>query len=271
MPGAASAFYRVLFGFLALLPFLLNAIGKGLRIGRSSILLAFLGGAFFAGDIALFNSAVLQTSASSAAFLANNAPFFVAMLAWAATRKLPRRRFWVAFALALAGATLIMAVDKHHSRSGFAADGMAVVASICFALYLAVTERLRGSYPALVLVAISTGSSALVLLLYATLTHVSLRISSLSSLFALIGLGCLCQVIGYFCLTYSLGHLPATSTSIVLLAVAPFTAVLAFALFGERITVIQVVGNGMVLAGVWIVSNRGRSDDGAPIPFAQPT
>jgi drug/metabolite transporter (DMT)-like permease len=256
MPGIASAFYRVLFASLALAPFLLASRANNRRMTRSSILLAILGGAFFAGDLAFFNSSVLQTSASSATFLGNNAPLFVALITWAVTRKLPSRRFWLAFAIALAGAALIVAVDKQHTSAKFSADLMAVAASICFAFYLAVTERLRGVCSTVLLLAVSTGASAVVLFLCAGLTQTSLRIPGIPPLLALVGLGCLCQVVGYFCLTYALGHLPATVSSIAMLGVGPLTAVLAFILFGERITVLQIIGNGLVLTGVWIISQR---------------
>lgn len=259
MPGIASAFYRVLFASLALAPFLFCR-PNNLRMARPYLLLAILGGTFFAGDLAFFNSSVLQTSASSATFLANNAPLVVALITWAVTRKLPSRRFWLAFAISLAGATLIVAVDKHHTSTKFAADLMAVAASICFACYLAVTERLRDVCSTTLLLAVSTAASAVVLFLCAGLTRTSLRIPGFVPFLALIGLGCLCQVIGYFCLTYALGHLPATISSITMLAVAPLTAVLAFVLFRERITGLQVLGNGLVLTGVWIISQSDPSN-----------
>jgi drug/metabolite transporter (DMT)-like permease len=256
MPGTASAFYRVFFACVTLSLFLLVGRQKLPSARKSPYFLAALGGAFFAGDIALFNNAVLKTSASSATFLANNAPIFVALITWALTRKLPSRRFWLAFAIALAGASLIVAVDKHHSASMSQADAMALAACLCFAGYLALTERLRETFSTAILLALSTGSSAIVLFLYARLAHVSLSIPGVLPFLALAGLGCVCQVIGYFCLTYALGHLPATVMSITMLAVAPLTAILAFALFGERITGLQIIGNCLVLIGVYIISKR---------------
>ena len=67
-------------------------------------------------------------------------------------------------------------------------------------------------------------------------------------------MGVVCQVVGYLCLTYALGHLPATVTSVILLGVAPLTALLALGLFGETMGPGQMVGGAMVLAGVWVVS-----------------
>ena len=48
MPGIASAFYRVLFASMALAPFLLVRSADNLRMTTASLLLAILGGAFFA-------------------------------------------------------------------------------------------------------------------------------------------------------------------------------------------------------------------------------
>jgi drug/metabolite transporter (DMT)-like permease len=76
-----------------------------------------------------------------------------------------------------------------------------------------------------------------------------------SSFASLIGLGVVCQLAGYYCLTYALGHLPATDSSIVLLGVAPLTAVNALMIFDERMTILQLLGGSFILLAVWIVSS----------------
>jgi drug/metabolite transporter (DMT)-like permease len=254
MPGIASAFYRMLIGAVVLWPMLLLSGVKLKGVSRSGWMLAALGGVFFAGDVGLFNTAVMNTSAGSATFLANNAPLLVGLMTWAITRKIPSWRFWAALAVASTGAWLIVSVDAHHAASESAADLLAVGSSVCFALYLMTTERLRKDMDTRVLVTISATASAVALLGIAGVAHVSLAVPSVGSLAAVLGLGLVCQVIGYFCLTYALGHLPATVTSVVLLTVAPLTAVLAFGLFGERMRLLQIVGGLFVIVGVWIVS-----------------
>jgi drug/metabolite transporter (DMT)-like permease len=214
--------------------------------------------------VGLYNIAVLHTSAGSATFLGNNAPLVVGLVTWGLTRRLPSSRFWIALAIALAGACLIVSVDGHSvdgrslgSRSS--ADLLAVLASICFALYLLVTERLRESCDTLTLVTLSTTASAATLLIFAVCAHIPLTVPSRSSLAALVGLALVCQLAGYFCLTYALGHLPATITSLIMLAVAPLTAIFAFFLFGERMTALQLLGGGLVLLGVWIVTGADHA------------
>jgi drug/metabolite transporter (DMT)-like permease len=263
MPGVASAFYRMFFAAVVLCCVLAFSRVTLAGIDRSTIGVAVLSGVFFAGDVGLFNTAVLHTSAGSATFLANNAPVLVGLLTWAITRRLPSRRFWTALAIALVGAWLIVAADARHAGREWSADLLAVMASVCFALYLLTTERLRKNIDTRILVTLSATSSAVVLLLISALAHISLAVPNAQSLAALLGLGLICQLTGYFCLTYALGHLPATVTSVVLLAVAPITALLAFGLFGEHMTILQGAGGVFVILGVWIVSraHQGSSRD----------
>jgi drug/metabolite transporter (DMT)-like permease len=231
-------------------------------VSRSAFFLASLSGVFFAGDVGMFNTAVMHTSAGSATFLGNNAPLVVGLLTWAMTRKMPSGRFWTALAVGSSGAWLIVSVDAHHAASEFSADLLAVGASVCFALYLLATERVRKELDTRLLVTISATSSAAVLLVMALVAHLSLAVPDRQSMAAVLGLGVVCQVIGYFGLAYALGHLPATVTSVVMLAVAPLTALFAFGLFGERMTLLQILGDGFVILGVWIVSGM-RAGGGA--------
>jgi drug/metabolite transporter (DMT)-like permease len=254
MPGVVSAFYRALVATVILWPVLLLSGMRSLRVSRSGFLLAVLGGVFFAGDLGLFNTAVMHTSAGSATFLANNSPLLVGLLTWALTRRVPSGRFWTALAIALSGAWLIVSVDARHAVSESAADLLAVGASVCFALYLMTTERVRREMDTRVLVTISATASAATLAVIALVAHLSFAIPGAKPFAAVLALGVVCQLMGYFCLTYALGHLPATVTSVVLLAGAPLTALFAFWVLGERISLLQIAGGLFVMVGVWIVS-----------------
>ena len=65
------------------------------------------------------------------------------------------------------------------------------------------------------------------------------------------------QFAAYYALVYALGHLPATITSVGLLAQVPCTAFLAWLLLGEPLTPLQIAGGGVVLVGIYVV-NRDR-------------
>jgi drug/metabolite transporter (DMT)-like permease len=267
MPGLASAFYRVFFATLLLWPYLLLVRRTRLRIDKRTLVLAGLGGCCFAGDIGLYNIAVLRTSAGSATFLGNNSPLFVGLLTWAITRKLPSTRFWTALATALIGAFCIISVDAHHLGTRSSADMLAVIASACFALYLLFTERLRQTCDTVTLLALSTAASAMALFAICACTQHTLQIliiPSVPSLLALLGLSLVSQLTGYLCLTYALGHLPATVASLIMLACAPLTALFALLVFDERMSLLQLFGGALVLVGVWIVTGDDRTHPALP-------
>jgi drug/metabolite transporter (DMT)-like permease len=263
MPGIASAFYRVLFAALALWPFLLTRRERA-QLTRPVVATTLLGGLFFAGDIGLYNIAVNHTSAANATFLGNNAPVFVGLITWALTRRRPVLRFWTALAVALAGAFLIVVVDHQRLASASAADGLAVIASFNFALFLVITERVRGACDSALLVALSASASAATLLIVALIGHISLAIPGWPEFAALLGLAFICQIAGYFSLTWALGHLPATTTSVTMLGVAPLTAVFALLIFRERQSPLELVGDALILLGIWLANRVPATREPTP-------
>ena len=255
VPGLASAFYRLLIATVVLWSVRFSQRPSRVVVySRRSLSIAALGGICFAGDVGLYNLSVLRTTAGGATFLGNNAPLVVGLLSWMLTRKAPTARFWIALLLQFAGTWLIVLVDHSHGAGRSYGDLLALLTSVCFALYLVNTEKVREHLDTLTIVAVSTASSSFVLLFIALVTKTSLRIPSLHSLLALVGLGFVCQLVGYFCLTYALGHLEVTVSSVVMLAVAPVTAVWALVFFGERMSTAQWIGGALILLAVWIVS-----------------
>lgn len=258
MPGIASAFYRLLIASAGVWIIVLTHKAHRSAISRDMVPLAALGGIFFAGDIGCYNVAVWHTTAGGATFLGNNSPLIVGLFTWFLTGKLPARRFWAALLLGLIGGWLIFYVD--HVRVPMRGYGnvLATFASVCFALYLMVTERLRKQTSTVTLVALSSTASTVALFLVAIFTGTSLRIPSGSSLASLAGLGLVCQLFGYFCLTYALGHLPATISSVILLVLSPLTAIWALFCFDERMTALQWCGGILILAAVWLVGKNSN-------------
>ena len=260
MPGVSSAFYRMIIAvpvLWAVLP--LQRAGRR-RLSMRTIWIAFAGGVFFASDVGFWNVAVMHTSAGNATFLSNVSPLFVGLFTWMLTRKLPSGRFWAALLVSTVGSCLIVTADLRHAFSRSSADGLAVVAAVCFALYLVITGQLRAKVDAGMLLALSTTASAVTLFICAAAGHFSLVVPGFGPLWALLGLGLVCQVGGYFGLTYALGHLPATVTSILWLTIAPATAGFAWMIFGERMSPMEIAGGALVLTGVWIVGRREKAD-----------
>jgi drug/metabolite transporter (DMT)-like permease len=253
--GPASAFYRALVATIVLVPAWLWR-GRRRSLAARPAVLGVLAGVFFAIDLALFNSAVMNTSAANATLLGNNAPILVGLGSWVVFRKRPAAIFWIGLALALVGSACIIGSDALTPAAFGSGDIMAITASVFFAAYLLTIGRVRSEIDTLTLTTLAVAASSAVLLILCLWLRVPLSGYSTHAWLSLIGLGVVSQVGGYLAITYALGHLPATVTSVGLLGQAPLTALLAIPLLGEPLSASQIIGGVLVLAGIYIVNRR---------------
>lgn len=270
LPGPASAFYRLLIPAVVLLPTWLLPGSRQKLPARSYAIIAG-GSLFFALDLALYNTSILQTNAANATLLGNNTPIIVGLLSWLLFKKRPNLSFWIGLAMAVAGAVLIMGDDlSRHAKFGLG-DVMALAAAACFAVYLLATEQVREHTGTLAFLRLAILFSAIFMFVLAVILRVPLGIPDRRSLLALLGLGLVSQLGGYLALTYALGHLPATITSVTLLSQGPLTAALAAWLLHEPLTRAQVLGGILVLAGVALANHLKRPQEEVNAAFAETT
>lgn len=264
IPGTASAFYRMLIPAVVLLP--THFVNRNRpRVSLRTLAVIGAGGLFFALDLAFYNTSILRTSAANATFLGNNTPIVVGLLSWLVFRQKPRLAFWLGLLLALSGTLVIVWADlAKHVRFG-AGDAMSLTAAACFAVYLMVTERVRTSIGTLEFLRLAMISSTFSLLIINLLMGTSLQLPHGRTLWAVLGLGLFTQLGGYLALTYALGHLPATITSISLLAQGPLTAFLATFLLAEPLSAPQIIGGAMVLSGVGLAHRQRHPEDEANV------
>jgi drug/metabolite transporter (DMT)-like permease len=259
IPGAASGFYRVLIALVVLIPLRLFSRGTS-RVAPGAGALALAGGAFFALDLALYNTAVLRTHAATAALLGNLTPIFVGLGTWLLFHRRPSRAFWTGLLLALAGCAAIVSGDAtQHAgaqRISVMGDVLATVAALFFAGYLMTTERVRTGMDTLTFNVLAVAGSVLTLLAICVVDGEPLTGYTANTWMALLGLGLFSQLGAYLALVYALGHLPATITSVGLLGQVPLTAALALVLLGEPLSAVKIVGGCVVLLGIYVVNRR---------------
>ncbi len=276
VPGWTSAFWRMTIAQLVFVPWAFAArraakpgSAAARPLSRPAIIAAMIAGAFFATDLALFNTAVMVSSAANATLLGTNAPIFVALGAWLLYRDRPTRIFWIGFALSFAGMVAIVGLDiVRHPRLGLG-DAFAVVGSMCYAGYLLYVRRSRQDIDALSFSAISGVTAAATLLIICLAIGTPLHGYPIRSWGAMIGLALVTQVVGHLSVAYSLGRLPVSVTSIALLGQAPITAVLAVPLLGETLSALQVLGGALVLAGIYVVNRTPRARAIEPEPLIE--
>ena len=264
IPGPASAFHRMLIPAVVLLPTFATDRKRERLVSRTWLIIG-LGGLFFALDLALYNTAILRTSAANATLLGNNTPIVVGLLTWMVFRRRPGPAFWLGLVLAIGGSVVILWTDLARHAPFGGGDVMALGAAACFAVYLLATEQVRTTTSTLTFLRLSMIATTLVLLLLNFAMGISLRVAHRHTWWALLGLGLVSQLGGYLALTYALGHLPATITSISLLTQGPLTAAMAAVLLGEPLTLPQIVGGALVLLGVGLAHRQRHPEEEANV------
>jgi drug/metabolite transporter (DMT)-like permease len=219
------------------------------------------GGVFFALDLALWNTSVMQTQAAVASLLGNLTPVFVGLLSWIVLARRPQRPFWAGLVLSLIGCSLIVSahLDAAVGTGTLTGDGLAIAASAFFAAYLLTTERIREAMDTLTFNTLAIVGSVATLGVICVALGFPLVGYPPRTWLALAGLGLISQFGAYYALVYALGHLPATVTSVSLLAQVPGTAILAALLLGEPLSGVQITGTAIVLAGIYIVNRMESS------------
>jgi len=254
--GSTSAFYRMAIAQLVFVPWWLAAPTPKRQLPRAGVTAAIWAGVAFAADLALFNTAIMRTSVGNATLLGVNAPIFVALGAWMFFGQRPTVAFWSGFALSFIGMVAIVGTDViRHPVLGIG-DAMAVGGAICYAAYLLYLQRSRTEIDALSFSAISGVVASVTLLAICLAIRAPLGGFSKTSWASLIALALVTQVIGHLCVAYSLGNIPASVASIVLLAQAPITVILAVPVLHEGVTAAQLVGGALVLGGIGVVNLR---------------
>jgi drug/metabolite transporter (DMT)-like permease len=272
VPGWTSAFWRMAIAQLVFVPWALAARPRMRRAtppSRAAVRDAVVAGVFFAADLALFNTAVMVSSAANATLLGTNAPIFVALGAWLLYRDRPTRRFWLGFTLSFAGMAAIVGMDMmRHPHLGLG-DAFAVGGAACYAGYLLYVRRSRQEIDALTFSAISGVAATITLLAICLAIGTPLAGFPAQSWWALAGLALVTQVVGHLSVAYSLGRLPVSRTSVALLGQAPLTAVLAVPLLGERLTMLQLGGGTLVLVGIYVVNRVPHTPPLEPEPLLE--
>jgi drug/metabolite transporter (DMT)-like permease len=256
-PGVVSAFYRVFFAGLILVPLWLLRAPK---LPAPAILRVTLwGGAFFAVDLVLWNAALLLTGAGVATLLANNAPLWVGLAAWLFLHERLTANFWIGLSVALGGMVLIVGGGGIQFDAGNLGNLMAIGASIFYAAYLLTTQRVRAAMDTVSFMAISVSTGAALLLIAALVFQQPLMGYAPQQWLALLALGLISQVGGWLSINYALGHIPATRVSVTLLAQAVVTTLVAIPILGEIPTLTQLAGGVLVLGGIyWVYNGKVR-------------
>lgn len=260
-PGPVTGFYRMLIVVLLLAwPFGQRAARRASagiswrqQLPQPAVKIALLSGFFFACDLTFWNTGILLSGATNPTLMGNTSPLWVGIGAYFLFHEKLGRGFWLGLGLALSGAVLILGLDALRGFSLGLGTSLGLLSGMFYGAYFLATQRSRQYLDSLTAFWLAAVSSTLVLLLFCLVTRQPLLGYSAKTYWSFLGLGVIVQGVGQFAFSYALGYLPASLVSPAGLGQPVVTAILAVPLLGEQISLGQIVGGVVVLAGIYIV------------------
>jgi len=263
---ATAATFRCLYALPVLALLMLR---EDRRYGRRSTRdrgLAAGAGVFFALDLVLWHHAIAAVGAGIATVLGNLQVVFVGLLAWWLLHERPGPRLVAAVPVVLGGVVLISGVIGSGAYGDDPALGVlfGVGTSIAYAGFLLLLRHGSGDLRR------SAGplfdATAVAAVLSAAMGPFAGGVDLVPSWPAhgwLLALALTSQVVGWLLIAVSLPRVPAALTSVILLLQPVASVALAAAVLDERPSSLQLLGCGIVLAGV-VGATAGRRAPTSP-------
>lgn len=258
LPPINTGFYRVLLSLPLFLPFLGK---KVLQVSKKDLLLIFLAGVFLAGDLILWNISFFYTSVANANLLANLVPLIIIPVSFFIYKERMSKKFFLGASISILGVIVLVSGKASFTSSSFYGDMLAFVTCIFYALFLLTVYKVRERVSTSIIMFIS-GIGAAVTIFIAMLFTEGIHIPSTTSAWLpLIALAIFSQILGQGLLSFCLGKVRASLSSILVLSQPIIAALYALAIFGEKITKIEVIGILITLIGVFVVKRNQDERD----------
>lgn len=258
-PSSVTAFYRMLFTVVALLPLLLFSAKERSELKDWSVkewLMASLSGVIVAADYVIWFESLRFTSVASSTVLVALQPLFSILFGYLFLSEKTDRTQLTGCAIAIVGSVIIGGGDMMISGKALFGDLLALIAAALIPLYFLIGQVIRRQRSAATYSVISYSASTVALFLYVLLKGDSFTGYPAGTWWSLVGLAVIATVGGQFVFTLLLRKIPATAVTMSILGEPVGTIILAFFLLGERISLQQFIGIVLILAGLGITSRK---------------
>ena len=250
-PGLISAFYRMAFAFVMLLPFVI--IAKKFKLPKKKyLLLASICGVLFSSDVAVWNIAIQESSATQASLLTNLSPLWVGIISYVFLKTKPAINFWIGTAVALFGMAMLVGFKFFLELDFDKAFILAVLSGIFYSIYLLVSKKTLSQVEVLSFMTISLFASTLYLAVLCLFAKEKFYGFSDLGWIVLVIQAVVCQLMAWISISYATQHMRPTRVSLSLLAQAVITSILAWIFVEEKITLNMIIGGIILLIGIRI-------------------
>jgi drug/metabolite transporter (DMT)-like permease len=262
-PALVIAAYRVGLAVMILTPFAWwKAKDELLSLSARDLRLAILSGVFLALHFATWISSLDYTSVTNSVVLVNTNPLWVGLLTPFVTRDRIHKITVISIIISVAGGVVIGAGDFATGGKAVFGDFLALMGSICAAVYLLLGRKLRRKLSLLSYVIVCYGSAAL--FLWMTVIALNMQITGFSSqtVTAFWAMAVITQIIGHSSYNWALKWFSASLIAISLLGEPIGATILAYIIFREGLTWTKVVGGSLILFAIYLAASAEGESPG---------
>ncbi|QCX37074.1 DMT family transporter [Aureibaculum algae] len=249
--GVVSAFYRMAFSSLLIIPYVL--LFKKFKFPSLKVtLLSVLCGVIFATDVTVWNISIIDSTATQASLLTNLSPVWVGIGAFFFLKDKPKRNFWIGTVVAIIGMILLVGIHVFRNLDFDRAFAFGVLSGVLYAFYMLISKNVLNQLDIWRFMTISITSAAIYLGIVSFFMNEPVIGFSNTSWLILIAMAIICQLLAWLLISYATQNMRATRVSVSLLGQAILASILAWLFLNEEITLQMVLGGLVLLFGIWI-------------------
>ncbi len=248
-PPIISAFYRMAIAAAVLVPFALIS-GKFKIPSVKLVVLTIVCGSLFALDVAVWNIAIQESTATQATLLTNLSPVWVGIGSFFFLKNKPTRNFWIGTVIAIFGMITLVGFHFFVNLDFNLAFIFAILSGIFYAIYMLVSKFVLYDVEVVPFITLSTFTSAIFLgVLSIAMDEPFTGFGEMGWLTLLVQ-GLVCQLAAWLLLGYATKHMRATRVSVSLLGQAVLTTLFAWMFINEEVTFQMIIGGIILLFGI---------------------
>ncbi len=219
---------------------------------RKALLYVVLAGLALGSDLVAWHWCLHMTTVAAATMMGNTAPIWVTLIGFLFFRERFAPAFLIGMTVAMGGVWLLLTGNgKPLEINDGIIFALGMVTAITYAGYLRGSKEARRALTTAQVMFWGSLAATLLLIPIALLTERQFLPDDLRGWAVVIGLSMLSQVLGQTLINWALAHLPAAFSSVTLLINPVSSAFFAWILLDEALAPLQILGGGIVLAGIW--------------------
>lgn len=259
----ATAFYRFFLSFPFLLGWMIvdqvNAPNPRTPQTYGDYLLILGAGAFLAMDIALWHWSILSTTIINATLLNNLTSILVAVVSWLFFKERLSRNMKIGLFFAFIGSAILIAQSFKVDAAYLWGDFLAFLSALFFTAFMISIKELKKTFRSPAILAWGALPTMYLLCIIAYFSGEVFFPTGLSGWWPLLAMAFFVHIFGQGLMTFSMAYLSASLVALIVGLSPAFAAIFAWLIFGESLNIVQIIGAGIVLLGIFVAK---RSDTG---------